>query len=48
MDLVKCKSCYKGIILQRNFLENDQFPYNSFVKLHGKKICDRVISKSVL
>ena len=47
--------CYKGTILQKNYRKMTiswAFSYNSFVKLHGKKIWesqhDHVISKSML
>ena len=39
MDCVISESCYKGIILQRNYRKMTikwPFSYNSFVKFHGK------------
>ena len=46
MDSGISESCYKGIILQRNYRKTTilwSFSYYSFVKFH-----DHVISKSVL
>ena len=52
---VICELVYKGTILQRSYRKMTtswSFPYNSFVKLHGKKIWepqhDHVIPKSML
>ena len=57
-DRVISELCYKGAILQRNYMKimkmtiKWSFSYNSFVKLHGTKILepqyDRVISNSML
>ena len=41
MDRVISGSCYKGIILQRNYKKMTiswSFSYNPFVKIHGKNI----------
>ena len=55
MDNVISELCYKGTILQRIYRKMTislSFSYNSFVKVHGKKILepqhDRVVSKSML
>ena len=55
MDHVISESCYKGMILQRNYRKMTilwSFSYNPFVKFHGKIFWephhDHVISKSVL
>ena len=43
MDQVICELCYKGTILQRNYRKMTifwSFSYNSFVKLHGKKMLE--------
>ena len=55
MDRVISELCCKETLLQKNYRKMTiygHFPYNSFVKLHGKNIWepqnDSAISKSVL